>query len=407
MLLIGKVISIIFLICQGCSQVPVGKAVVRSSGHEAILPGAWQTTEYLPLLSGKKVGLVVNHTSLIGNTHLVDTLIASGVNVVKLFAPEHGLRGEADAGTHINDSTDAKTGIRILSIYGSKKKPNTADLKGIDILVFDIQDVGVRFYTYISTLHYVMEAAGEHNIPVIVLDRPNPNGHYIDGPVLDTTTYRSFVGMHPIPVVYGMTIGELGQMINGEKWIKSTCQLTVIQCKNYTHTKPYVLPVKPSPNLPNQRAIMLYPGICFFEGTSGSLGRGTKFPFQVAGHPQYPDKSFSFTPHPTSGAMDPPLKGKICYGVDLTNTNVDSLYNNAKLELSVLLDFYKKITGESFFNASWFDKLAGGPHFRLSIMKGWNEEQIRQSWQKDIELFKKKRQQYLIYEDAKSCLPQK
>src|SRR5687768_2969520 len=252
---IGHLISMFLIICQGCAQpsVPVISKEIR--------PGAWSTESYLPLLANKKVGIIVNQTSLIGNTHLLDSLLSRGVSVVKIYAPEHGLRGQADAGEHIKDGLDTKSGIPVISIYGEKKKPSATDLAGIEILVFDIQDVGVRFYTYISTLHYIMEAAGEHNIPLIVLDRPNPNGHYIDGPVLDTSGYRSFVGMHPIPVVYGMTMGELAKMIQGENWIKKQCVLRVIPCSNYDHTMSYDLPVKPSPNLPNLRSILLYPGL--------------------------------------------------------------------------------------------------------------------------------------------------
>jgi uncharacterized protein YbbC (DUF1343 family) len=366
----------------------------------AILPGAWDTEAYIPLISGKKVGLIVNHTSLISKTHLLDSLLSRNINVVKIFAPEHGLRGEADAGEVIKDGIDTKTGIKVISLYGEKKKPSSVDLSGLDILVFDIQDVGVRFYTYISTLHYLMEAAGENKIPLIVLDRPNPNGHYIDGPLMDTAHYRSFVGMHPIPVVYGMTIGELGQMINGEKWIKSECHLTVIPCKNYDHQKSYDLPIKPSPNLPNLRSILLYPGICFFEGTTASLGRGTSTPFQVVGHPEYPDKSFSFVPSPNPGAMHPPLEGKRCFGVDLSGLPVDSLFQSRQLNLTVLLDFYQKMSKENFFNAPWFDKLAGSPAFRESIQKGWTEVRIRESWKKDLEEFRVRRKPYLLYPES-------
>lgn len=367
------------------------------------MPGAWSTETYLPLLGNKQVGLVVNHTSLIEATHLADSLLQRGVRIKKIFAPEHGLRGLADAGEVIKDGVDVKTGIRVVSLYGEKKKPSPADLDGIDVIVFDIQDVGVRFYTYISTLHYIIESAGENNIPLIVLDRPNPNGHYIDGPLLDTAKYRSFVGMHPIPVVYGMTMGELAQMIAEEGWVKSKCNLTVIPCANYDHDTPYELPVRPSPNLPNQRAILLYPGLCFFEGTVASVGRGTSFPFQVVGHPDYPDTSFSFVPQPMPGAMKPPLEGQVCYGIDLRKAKVDSLFNSAKMDLTVLLDFYNKMPKERFFNASWFDKLAGGPSFRESIQKGMTEAQIRESWVRDIEAFKIKRAKYLLYPDSVNC----
>ena len=391
-----------FIICQGCAQSESTHTIVFEEG---IKPGAWSTEAYIPLIASKKVGLVVNQTSLIGNVHLLDSLLGRGVNVVKLFVPEHGFRGEADAGEHIKDGSDARTGLPVISIYGNKKKPTPADLKGVEMLLFDIQDVGVRFYTYISTLHYLMEAAAENNIPLIVLDRPNPNGHYIDGPVLDTIGYQSFVGMHPIPVVYGMTMGELGKMINGEGWIHSPCELTVIPCTNYDHTKTYELPVKPSPNLPNLRSVLLYPGLCFFEGTPVSVGRGTMTQFQVVGHPDYPDKTFSFIPKPVPGAMQPPLEGKVCYGIDLTEANVDSLFRTARINLSVLLDFYKKLPKENFFNASWFDKLAGGPGFRESIQSGNTEQEIRALWKNDIESFKKRRVLYLLYPDAPDCKP--
>ena len=343
--------------------------------------------------------MVVNHTSMVGEYHLVDTLVRLGVDIRTIFAPEHGFRGTADAGDHINDTTDAETGIRIISLYGDKKKPSVADLKGIDVLIYDIQDVGVRFYTYINTLLLLMEAAGENKIPLIVLDRPDPNGHYIDGPVLDTAKYKSFVGMLPIPVVYGMTPGELAKMINGERWIKKECSLTVIPCEQYYHEKPYELPIKPSPNLPNQRSVLLYPGICFFEGTVASLGRGTKAPFQVVGHPDYPEQNFSFMPTSISGAKNPPLKGKLCHGVDLTETNIDSLFSNRKMDLTTLLNFYNKMDKATFFNADWFDKLAGTSSFRKSIEAGWSEEQIRESWKADLDKFNERRKLYLLYKD--------
>ena len=386
-------ISIFFLICQGCAQVPINKTAYS----DEIRPGAFQTEDYLPLLKGKRVGLVINQTSLIVQTHLVDSLISLGVNVVKLYAPEHGLRGQADAGESIDSGLDSKTGIPVISIYGEKKKPTPEDLEGVDIMIFDIQDVGARFYTYISTLHYLMDALGKEGIPLILLDRPNPNGHYVDGPVLDTTRFRSFIGMDPIPVVYGMTIGELGQMINGEKWIASTCNLTVIKCKNYDHSKLYTLPVKPSPNLPNIRSILLYPSICFFEGTIVSLGRGTSVPFQVLGNPSYPDTSFSFTPIPTPGAMHPPLEGKKCYGIDLSSADIDSLFQVRQINLSLLIKFYTALKKERFFNPAFFDKLAGGPGFREAIESSWTEAQIRASWKKGIDAFKEKRKPYLLY----------
>lgn len=363
------------------------------------MPGAWDTEAYIPLLKGKRVGLVVNHTSTIGKTHLVDSLLGRGVNVVTLFSPEHGLRGEVEAGAHINDSVDVKSGVKIVSLYGDKKVPSPADLKGIDVLVFDIQDVGARFYTYISTLFVIMKPAAMTGIKLIVLDRPNPNGHYIDGPVLDTVHHKSFVGMLPIPVVYGMTMGELAQMINGEKWIPRPCDMTVIPCRNYDHTMPYTLPAKPSPNLPNQLSVLLYPGICFFEGTVMSLGRGTETPFQVVGHPDFPDRTFSFIPWSTPAAKNPPLRGVECYGIDLTGLNVDSLFNVRHLDLSILLKCYAVMNKSTFFNASWFDTLAGNPSLREAIIAGWSEARIRESWKAGLDLFNERRKLYLLYTD--------
>ena len=288
-----------------------------------IIPAAERSNLYLPLLKDKKVALVVNQSSLVGQRHLLDHLLKHGVKVQKIFAPEHGFRGKADAGAHIKNSRDSKTGLPIISLYGKHKKPTKSDLKGIDLIVFDIQDVGVRFYTYLSTLHYIMEAGAEQQIPVMVLDRPNPNGQYIDGPVLQKK-YRSFVGLHPVPVVYGMTIGEYAKMINGEGWLKGRkkAELTVIPLAQYTHQSSYVLAVKPSPNLPNGRAVALYPSLAFFEGTVISAGRGTKKPFQLYGAPQYSVKKFSFVPKSRSGAKYPKFKGKRCYGVDLSKIDM-------------------------------------------------------------------------------------
>lgn len=373
--------------------------VPATSDQTQIRPGAWDTEKYIPGLKDKKVGLIVNQTSTIGDVHLVDSLLHRGIRIEKIFAPEHGFRGTVEAGGHIENGIDAATGVKIISIYGSKKKPSAEDLSGIDVLVFDIQDVGVRFFTFIGTLHYIMEAAAEADLPVIVLDRPNPNGHYIDGPLMDTARFRSFVGIDPIPVVYGMTMGELAGMINGERWIVKPCKLSVIRCEGYDHTRSYTLPIKPSPNLPNQLAVLLYPGICFFEGTVASLGRGTLMPFQVAGHPDYPDHSFSFTPVSMEAAVNPPLKDKLCYGVDLTRLSVDSLFQNRKMDLSVLLHFYSKMDTATFFTDKWFDTLAGTSAFRKAIEEGWSENQIRESWRQDLRMFNEKRKHYLLYRD--------
>jgi uncharacterized protein YbbC (DUF1343 family) len=388
-------ISGFFVMCQGAAQRP---RAATADVPPPIRPGAWQMDRYLPMLEGRAVAMVVNQTSIVGRTHLIDTLLSRGVRVVKVFAPEHGLRGQADAGEHVKDGLDARTGIPVVSLYGDKKKPAASDLAGIDVIVFDMQDVGARFYTYISTLHLIMEAGAENNIPVIVLDRPNPNGHYIDGPVLDTA-YRSFIGMHPIPVVYGLTMGELARMINGERWIPRTCDLTVIPCTGYDHTRSYDLPVKPSPNLPNLRSVLLYPGLCFFEGTAFSVGRGTDRQFQVVGHPDYPDRAFAFTPEPMPGAMQPPWKGKACYGLDLSAASVDSLFANRRMDLSVLLKAYHMMPVETFFKASSFDRLAGGPAFRRQLEAGLSEAQIREAWRPGLAAFNALRKKYLLYPD--------
>jgi uncharacterized protein YbbC (DUF1343 family) len=365
-----------------------------------VITGAERIALYFPNIKGKRVALVVNQTSMVKNVHLVDTLLKLGITIKKVFAPEHGFRGKADAGEDIQDFNDSKTGLPILSIYGKKRKPAPEELKDVDIVLFDIQDVGVRFYTYISTLHYIMEACAENGKKLLVLDRPNPNGYFIDGQVLDTS-YSSFVGMHPVPTVYGMTIGEYAKMINGEGWLpkKMTCDLTVIPCKNYDHNTFYELPVKPSPNLPNTRAILLYPSICFFEGTTLSLGRGTNKQFQVIGHPKL-SSAFSFTPMPNEGAKDPPLNGQKCYGTDLTTVTTGSIINRKKLDISYLIEYYKKMTKvkEKFFlDNHYVDKLAGSDALRKQIIAGKTEQEIRATWQNGLSKFKKVRAKYLLY----------
>ena len=366
----------------------------------AIITGAERVAFYHPLLKDKKVALVVNQTSIVKDKHLVDTLLKLGINIQVIFAPEHGIRGKADAGEIISDTKDSKTGLPVISLYGKKKKPLAEDLRNVDVIVFDIQDVGVRFYTYISTLHYVMDACAENNIPLILLDRPNPNAYFVDGPMLDPA-YKSFIGMHPVPVVYGMTIGEYAQMINGEGWLtnKATCQLTVIDCKNYTHDSYYELPVKPSPNLPNIRSVLLYPSTCFFEGTTLSLGRGTDKQFQVIGHPKI-KSAFSFTPMPNEGAKDPPLNGQKCFGTDLSKVTTGSIIQSKKIDLSYLLDYYKKMTAlnEKFFlDNNFIDKLAGSDQLRTQILAGKSEQEIKKTWQAGLETFSKVRAKYLIY----------
>lgn len=378
------------------------QACVAQSGESGhmIKTGADRTEQYIPLLKGKSVGLVANHTTVIGNTHLADTLLQSGIRLTRIFAPEHGFRGDADAGAAIGDGTDPGTGIPVISLYGSKKKPDAGDLAGIDIMVYDIQDVGVRFYTYISTLHYVMEACAENEVPLLMLDRPNPNGHYVDGPVLDTA-YRSFIGMHPIPVVYGMTIGELALMVNGEKWLGQgrVCDLRIISCENYDHNTVYELPIDPSPNLNSMEAVYLYPSMCFFEGTIMSLGRGTPFPFRVAGHPDYPVKTFSFVPTPNRGNMDPKLKGTECYGFDLRSITAAQARQIRSLNLQWLIGVYTTMgRGESFFTGS-FNRLAGTGELKKQILSGWSAEQISKSWQPGLQAFQKIRKKYLLYPD--------
>ena len=365
-----------------------------------IIPAAERPDLYLPLLKDKKVALVVNHSSLVGKKHLLDTLLKHGVKVQKIFAPEHGFRGKADAGAHIKNSRDTLTGLPIVSLYGKHKKPTKADLKGIDLILFDIQDVGVRFYTYLSTLHYIMEAGEEQHIPVMVLDRPNPNGHYIDGPVLQKK-YRSFVGLHPVPVVYGMTIGEYAGMINGEGWLKGggKVQLTVIPLTNYTHRSVYSLPVKPSPNLPNDRAVSLYPSLAFFEGTVISAGRGTKKPFQLYGAPKYKVKKFSFVPQSRPGAKYPKFKGKRCYGVDLSKIKIKKKDAKQLLDLTYLQDAYANYPNKKvfFLKNRFIDKLAGTDQLRKQIRSGASEETIRRSWKKDLDMFRRIRKKYLLY----------
>lgn len=368
--------------------------IFQSYAQEKVIPAAEQTELYFPLLKNKSIAVVTNQTGVIGKTHLVDSLFSAGFNIKKIFAPEHGFRGTADAGETIKDGKDIKTGIPIISLYGNNKKPTSEQIRDIDLILFDIQDVGVRFYTYISTLHYIMEAAAENGKSVIVLDRPNPNGHYIDGPVLDRK-FSSFVGMHPVPVVYGMTIGEYALMINGEGWItKKLEQLKVIPIKHYTHQTKYELPIKPSPNLPNAVAVNLYPSICFFEGTTISEGRGTEFPFQVFGAPHLKGKySFKFTPISTVGAKNPKYKGEKCYGLDLRKHP-----QLKEIRLHWLIDAYKHSPKKSFFNSDlFFDKLAGTDSLRKQIIAGWSEQRIKQTWQNGLESFKKIRANYLLY----------
>lgn len=359
-----------------------------------ILPGAYQTSLYIPLLKNKKVAIVGNQTSEINGKHLVDTLLQLKVNITKVFSPEHGFRGTGSAGEKISNSIDNRTGLPIVSLYGKHKKPTSHDLQNVDIIVFDIQDVGVRFYTYLSTLHYVLEAAAEHHIPVVVLDRPNPNSDYIDGPIMQKKN-TSFVGLHPVPIVYAMTIGEYAKMINGEKWLKNgiQAQLKIIPVKNYKHGDVYHLPVKPSPNLPNLQAVRLYPSLCLFEGTDISVGRGTDFPFQVYGSPQLPPTDFYFIPQPNSGSKWPKHQGVKCFGKDLRNITPPT-----EIHLNWLIETYKAYPDKEIYFKAFFNRLAGDSNLQKMIKETKSISEIKQSWQEGLKKFKKIRKKYLIYQ---------
>jgi len=372
-------------------------AILCCSGKTPI-PGAWQSEGYLPLLKHKNVGLVVNQTSLVFNVHLVDFLLSKGIRVKKIFVPEHGFRGDAEAGEAIENSTDPQSSLPIISLYGQNKKPSDENMAGIDLLVFDIQDVGCRFFTYISTLHYVMEACAGRNIPLLILDRPNPNGDYIDGPVLKPKM-KSFVGLHSIPIVYGCTIGELALMINGEGWLENgiRCKLKIIPVKNYSHSDVFELPVKPSPNLPNYQSVRLYPSLCFFEATNVSIGRGTLFPFQVIGYPDTSFGSFSFTPVSIKGmSKNPPHENSKCFGVDLRKTD-----ETPRFTLKFFFDFYNRFKNPDKFWSSekWIGFLSGDPNFFCQINRGLSETDIRNSWQPDLEKYREMRENYLLYPD--------
>ncbi len=387
----------LFLIPFYSCQTKTPSTHLDSESVREVIPGSYRMDEYLPLLEGKTVGLVVNHTSVIQKTHLIDTLLSRGIEVIKIFTPEHGLRGNADAGEEIKSGIDTQTGLPIVSLYGDNKKPTAEQVSDVDVLVFDIQDVGTRFYTYISTMTYVMETAAEQGKKMLVLDRPNPNGHYVDGPVLQSG-YESFVGLHHVPIVYGMSIGEYAQMVAGEKWIKNAdnLDLTVILCKNYTHETMYSLPIKPSPNLPNLRSILLYPSLCLFEGTTVSIGRGTDRQFQVVGAPYFTKEDFSFTPHSGPGSKNPKHKDVTCYGYDFTVYSDEELFSKKEISLDYLIEFYKASSGEDYFN-SFFKKLAGNDDLQSKIEKGWTAEEIRKSWSHDLNEFKNIRSKYLLY----------
>ncbi len=365
-----------------------------------VITGAERTELYFPLIEGKRVAVMSNQTGMVGNEHLVDMLIRRGHNVVGIFSPEHGFRGTADAGEHVSSSVDKKTGTPIWSLYGSGGgKPSADNMKEFDVLLFDLQDVGLRFYTYYISMMGLMDACAEHNKKMIVLDRPNPNGMYVDGPILDMK-YKSGVGWLPIPVVHGMTLGELAVMINGEKWLTNdrTCDLAVVPCDNYTHQTLYELPVSPSPNLPNIHSIYLYPSTCMFEGTVMSLGRGTHFPFEVYGHPNYKNSDFTFTPRSVPGAKNPPLLNKKCYGIDLRSIPNDEIIEKG-LDLSYIIDAYNNLNIGNKFFTSFFENLVGVDYIRSDIMEGKSAEEIKAKWADDVENFKIQRKPYLLYEE--------
>ena len=373
------------------------------SASNSVMVGASRMEQYLPLLAGQRIAVVANATSMVGNTHLVDTLISRKINIVKVFAPEHGFRGDHGAGDKVSDTKDPKTGLPLISLYGKNKKPTAEMFSNIDVVIFDIQDVGARFYTYISTMHYIMETAAETNKRVIILDRPNPNGFYIDGPVLEKT-YSSFVGMHPIPVVHGCTIGELAQMINGEGWMTGglKCNLTVIPVLNYSHKDFYELPVAPSPNLPNMSAIYSYPSLCFFEGTIVSVGRGTNLPFQSFGYPSHEAGVYKFTPTDIAGVVtDPPFEGQVCNGHDVSIFGEFYFKSHKQLYLDWLVNTYSTYSASEpfFLKSGFFDKLAGTDQLRKDLEAKKTVEEIRTSWKAGLENYKKTRKKYLLYED--------
>lgn len=411
--ILSVIIAAVFLITNaGCSVSSdfLLRNPGKRSGHDSfsagsasleqqVIAGAGNMENYIDLLQEKSVGVAANHTSVINGRHLVDTLFALNIDVRKIFTPEHGFRGTAGAGELISSGRDEKTGLPILSLYGTSRKPQLADLEDLDVLLFDIQDVGVRFYTYISTLQFLMEGCAEVGVKVIVLDRPNPNGSYIDGPVLDRA-YSSFIGMQPVPVVYGMTIGEYALMINGEGWLEGgvKCDLEVIPCTGYSHDTMYDLPVAPSPNLPDRVAVQLYPSLCFFEGTDISVGRGTPFPFRVFGHPDLTGYPFSFTPKSVEAAPNPPHINMLCHGLDLTTSLFDGTMPSGQLELGWLINAYHNFPDkDSFFN-TYFDRLAGNSELRSMIIAGNTPDQIRESWQSEIEKFLLIRKKYLLYD---------
>ena len=394
-----------FFACKPSFSNPAATAEKRSfaslyADAPPIMTGAAQMHKYIPFIKDKKVAVLANHTSLVGNTHLVDTLLASGVSIQKIFSPEHGFRGNADNGESILNGKDEKTGIDIISLYGQKKKPDSKDLENVEVLLFDIQDVGTRFYTYLSSMHYMMEACSDFEIPFILLDRPNPNIHVVDGPVL-SKGFESFVGIHPIPVAHGMTLGELAKMIVGEEWLQSenSLQLTVIPCLNYSRNTTFFPDIPPSPNLRSAKAIAMYPSLCFFEGTIVSVGRGTEKPFEQIGHPDYQYGNHTFVPIPSPGASAPKLQGQICKGVSMSNISLESIKQQG-INLEWLISFYNNLKNKKafFLPNLFFDKLAGNDSLRIQIEAGWSAEEIKKSWLKDLNNFIQQRKTYLIYQ---------
>mgnify|MGYP001102061118 CR=1 FL=1 len=388
-----KLLLLAFVLCS---------SLLCRAQEERVILGDEQTSEYFPILKDKRIAIFSNHTGMIGDKHLLDILLENKFNVVAIFSPEHGFRGDADAGEHVSSSVDKKTGVPILSLYDGKSgKPSEASMRKFDILVVDIQDVGLRFYTYYASMCRLMDACAEYNRKVLILDRPNPNGHYVDGPILDMK-YKSGVGWLPIPVVHGMTLGELGLMVNGERWLPAsrTCDLTVIPCKNYTHQTKYVLPIPPSPNLPNMKSIYLYPATCYFEATPVSLGRGTDMAFTVYGHPLMRNRSFEFTPRSIPGAKNPPELDKLCHGVDLRNLSDDEIIAKG-INLEYLIDAYNDLNGQldkDFFR-NFFELLIGRGDIRGMIENGKSADEIKATWASDVEAFKKQRKPYLLYNE--------
>ena len=370
------------------------------ANQNRVIVGAEQTNVYLPLLKNKRIAIFSNHTGMIGNKHLLDVLLENKINVVAIFSPEHGFRGNADAGEHVSSSVDSKTGVPILSLYDGKLgRPSEESMRKFDLLIVDIQDVGLRFYTYYASMVRLMDACAEYNRKMLILDRPNPNGHYVDGPILDMK-YKSSVGWLPIAIVHGMTLGELALMVNGERWLPASriCDITVIKCKNYTHQTMYELPIPPSPNLPNMKAVYLYPSTCYFEATPVSLGRGTQLPFQIYGHPNMLGYDYTFTPQSIPGAKNPPQLNRICHGVNLSELSNEEIWKKG-VDLSYLIDAYRNLNMDDYFFRPFFELLTGRDYVRKMIKQGKNADEIKAMWKEDVEKFKIQRKPYLIYEE--------